>query len=480
MNDDGSVPLQILAAGTTTGGNLVLQIFLIVFLTFLNAFFASSEIALLSVNDTKLKKEAENGNKKSALLLKIVENPSKFLSTIQVGVTFSGFLNSAVASSSFADMITNGLANVWKFAADHRSFINTISIVVITILLSFLTLVFGELVPKRYAMKYTEKVASISVGPLKVTGIIFSPFIKIITWSVNGVLRIIGINPNEEGENVTEEEILLMVNEGQEKGVIGDDESEMINNIFEFDDKTAMDVMTHRTEIAAINIKDTFEHVIDMAAEERYSRFPVYDSNVDNIIGIIHIKDLLKVNKDTFNLNTIMRSPSFVPESQKIDDVFNILKDNNTHMAIVVDEYGGTAGLVTMEDILEELVGNIRDEYDEAEEIENNIEQIDDATYIVDGLMEIDYINDELDLDLPTDEYETISGLIIALLGEIPEEEEHPEIDYKNYTFSVLDSNEKIIKAVKIKVNEIADLEDEKSATEIVETKTKATRESGS
>lgn len=329
-------------------------------------------------------------------------------------------------------------------------------------------------------MKYTEKVASISVGPLKVTGIIFSPFIKIITWSVNGVLRIIGINPNEEGENVTEEEILLMVNEGQEKGVIGDDESEMINNIFEFDDKTAMDVMTHRTEIAAINIKDTFEHVIDMAAEERYSRFPVYDSNVDNIIGIIHIKDLLKVNKDTFNLNTIMRSPSFVPESQKIDDVFNILKDNNTHMAIVVDEYGGTAGLVTMEDILEELVGNIRDEYDEAEEIENNIEQIDDATYIVDGLMEIDYINDELDLDLPTDEYETISGLIIALLGEIPEEEEHPEIDYKNYTFSVLDSNEKIIKAVKIKVNEIADLEDEKSATEIVETKTKATRESGS
>ena len=201
MNDDGSIPLQILAAGTTTGGNLVLQIFLIVFLTFLNAFFASSEIALLSVNDTKLKKEAENGNKKSALLLKIVENPSKFLSTIQVGVTFSGFLNSAVASSSFADMITNGLANVWKFAADHRSFINTISIVVITILLSFLTLVFGELVPKRYAMKYTEKVASISVGPLKVTGIIFSPFIKIITWSVNGVLRIIGINPNEEGEN---------------------------------------------------------------------------------------------------------------------------------------------------------------------------------------------------------------------------------------------------------------------------------------
>jgi len=472
MSDDGSIPLQMLAAAdTTTGGSLALQIFLIIFLTFLNAFFASSEIALLSVNDTKLRKEAESGDKKSALLLKIVENPSKFLSTIQVGVTFSGFLNSAVASSSFADMITNGLAGSWQFAAEHRSFISTLSIVVITILLSFVTLVFGELVPKRYAMKYSDKAAKISVGPLRITGIIFSPFIKIVTLSVNGVLRLIGINPNDDGENVTEEEILLMVNEGQEKGVIGDDESEMINNIFEFDDKTAIDVMTHRTEIAAININDSFERVIDMASGERYSRFPVYDSSVDNIIGIIHIKDLLKVNKDTFNLNAIMRTPSFVPESQKIDDVFNVLKDNKTHMAIVVDEYGGTAGLVTMEDILEELVGNIRDEYDGAEEIENNIERIADDTYIVDGLMEIDYINDELDLELPTDEYETISGLVIALLGEIPEEEEHPEIDYDRYTFTVLDSNEKIIKTVKIKVNEILPEEEEHKKAADADTK---------
>ena len=454
MSDDGSIPLQILSASSSTSGsNIALQIFLIIFLIFLNAFFASSEIALLSISDTKLRKEAENGDKKSALLLKIVENPSKFLSTIQVGVTFSGFLNSAVASSSFADILTEELAANWQFAASHTTMINTICIVVITILLSFFTLVMGELVPKRYAMKYSNRVAKISVKPLRFTGIIFSPFIKIVTFSVNCVLKLIGINPDDDTEEVTEEEILLMVNEGQEQGVIGDEESEMINNIFEFDDKTAMDVMTHRTEIAAINITDDFDKVLNTAVEERYSRFPVYETSLDNIIGIIHIKDLLKVDKDNFDLNKIMRMPSYVPESQKIDDVFDVLKDTNTHMVVVVDEYGGTAGIVTMEDILEELVGNIRDEYDEEEVIENTVEKIAEDTYIVEGLMEIDDINDQLDIEIPNDEYETISGLVIALLGEIPEEDENPEIDYDRFTFTVLKSNEKIIELVKIKVN---------------------------
>ncbi len=461
MSDDGSIPLQFLSATDISGGSIAVQIFLIIFLIFLNAFFASSEIALLSVNDSKLRKEAEDGNKKSALLLKIVENPSKFLSTIQVGVTLSGFLNSAVASSSFADIITYKLASSWSFAAKHMSFINTVCIVLITILLSFITLVCGELVPKRYAMKYSDKVAKMSAKPLKITGVIFSPFIKIVTLSVNAVLKLMGINPNEDEDTVTEEEILLMVNEGQEKGLIGDEESEMINNIFEFDDKTAMNVMTHRTEIAAFDINDDYDKVLNTAVEERYSRFPVYETSVDNIIGIIHIKDLLKVDKESFNLKDIMREASYVPKSQKIDDVFDVLKDNNTHMVVVVDEYGGTAGIVTMEDILEELVGNIRDEYDEEEVIENTIEKITDDTYIVEGLMEIDNINDQLSIEIPDDEYETISGLVIALLGEIPEEDQNPEIDYGRYTFTVLKSNEKIIELVKIKVHPLHIEEDD-------------------
>lgn len=466
MSDDGSIPLQVLSAATSSSSSIALQIILIVFLVFLNAFFASSEIALLSVNDSKLKKEAENGDKKSALLLKIVENPSKFLSTIQVGVTFSGFLSSAVASSSFADIITNILASHWQFALNHKSLINNINIVIITVLLSFITLVFGELVPKRYAMKYSEKVSKYSVKPLKITGVLFSPFIKIVTLSVNAVLKIVGINPNDDGEEVTEEEILLMVNEGQEKGVIGDEESEMINNIFEFDDKTAFDVMTHRTEIAAINITDKYDEILDFVTKERYSRFPVYENSVDNIVGIIHIKDLLKAGKDTFNLSSVMRTPTFVPESQKIDDLFNVLKDTNTHMVIVVDEYGGTAGIVTMEDILEELVGNIRDEYDDEEVIENTINKIAESTYVVDGLMEIEYINDELNIELPTDECETISGLVIALLGGIPEEDEKPEVNYENYTLTVLESNEKIIKTVKIFIDEKNSCADEDSESD--------------
>lgn len=455
MTDDGSIPLQVLSATNVSGGTLALQILLIIFLTALNAFFAASEIALLSVNDSKLKKESENGNKKSTLLLKIVENPSKFLSTIQVGVTFSGFLNSAVASNSFANIITDALASTWNFAASHRGTINTVSIVVITLLLSFLTLVFGELVPKRYAMKNSDKVAKFSVKILHFTGVIFSPFIKVVTVSVNFILRLMGINPDEDDDEVTEEEILLMVNEGQEKGLIGDEESEMINNIFEFDDKSATDIMTHRTEIAAIKLGDSFENIINYVTEERYSRFPVYENNIDNIIGIIHIKDLLKVDSNNFDINSIMRTPTFVPESQKIDDLFDVLRDTNTHMVIIVDEYGGTAGIVTMEDILEELVGNIRDEYDEEEVIENTIEHAGEDTYIVDGLMEIDYINDELDIELPSDEYETISGLVIALLGGIPEEDEHPELECGNYTFTVLKSNEKIIERVMIKIKEL-------------------------
>ena len=447
MSDDGSIPIQILSATSTSGGNIALQIFLIIFLVFLNAFFASSEIALLSVNDTKLKKEAENGNKKSARLLKIVENPSKFLSTIQVGVTFSGFLNSAVASSSFADIITAKLASSWSFAASHTTMINTICIVVITMILSFITLVFGELVPKRYAMKYSDKVAKSSVKPLKFTGILFSPFIKIVTLSVNGVLKLVGINPNEDTEEVTEEEILLMVNEGQEKGVIGDDESEMISNILEFDDKTAMDVMTHRTEIAAINITDDYDKILDTAVTERYSRFPVYETSIDNIIGIIHIKDLLRVNKDTFNLNDIMRMPSYVPESQKIDDVFDALKDNNTHMAVVVDEFGGTMGIVTMEDIIEELIGDVFDEHDE---ISDDYKELEDGSFIVNCSTELDNFIEKFELKLDDEEDipQTLNGFIMKELQTFPHVGD--TFDYQSLKFEITKIGPKRIEEVHV------------------------------
>ena len=454
MNDDGSIPLQVLSTVTQSGNNLFLQILLIVILTALNAFFASAEIALLSVNDAKLRKLSDKGDKKATSLLKFIDNSSKFLSTIQVGVTFSGFLSSAFASNTFSDMIVRGLVDVLPSLNIYREFISVASMIVVTLILSYFTLVFGELVPKRLAMKHSEKLALRAVGPLKFTQAVFAPFVWMLTLSVNAVLRLLGINPNDEDDEVTEEEILLMVNEGQEQGVIGDEESEMINNIFDFNDKTAGEIMTHRTEVSAIEDTDSFEKILDLVCQERYSRFPVYHENMDNIIGIIHIKDLLRAKSELFDLKKITRQTFYVPESQKIDDVFKDLKENHSHMAVVVDEYGGTAGIITMEDILEELVGNIRDEYDEAEitETENEIQKIKDDEYRINGLASIDDVNDTIDGEIPSDEYETISGFVIGMLGEIPEEDEHPSFFFRNIHFTVESSNEKIVTSVLVKI----------------------------
>ena len=464
MSDDGSIPLWFLASDNVTDtGDLVLKILLVVFLIFLNAFFAASEFALMNLNDNKIKKLAEKGSKRAKFLLKIIDDPSKFLSTIQVGITFSGFLSSAVAASSFSTIIVNALSEKYAWVASNQSIISSVTLVAITLILSFITLIFGELVPKRIGMRYSEKLSMKIVTPLRFMGILFAPFILLLTVCVNGVLRILGINPHEDEETATEEDIMLMVNEGQEKGLIGDEESEMISNIFEFDDKTAMDVMTHRTEICAIKLSDTYLTVLNMATNEKYSRFPVYDVNIDNIVGIIHIKDLLKVDEFGFEVKDIMRAPCFVPESQKIDDVLKTLQTNNNHLAIVVDEYGGTSGIITMEDILEELVGNIRDEYDvdEIEETQNLITKINDTTYSIDGFTSIEDINDYLDIQLPTEEYETINGLVIDLLGEIPDEDQHPQVDFDRYRFNVIESNEKFITKVQLEILPMSTNDDE-------------------
>ncbi len=443
MGDDGSIPLQLLV---------------IVFLTLLNAFFAASEIAILSVNDARMKKMAEDGNKKAKTLLSFLNNSSKMLSTIQVGVTFSGFLASAVASDSFSERLANFVIRQFSWGTSYAGLIRTISMALITILLSYFTLVFGELVPKRIAMKKSEKLALHAVGTLKFTSVIFSPFVKMLTLSVNGVLRLCRINPNDEEEEVTEEEIRLMVSEGQEQGVIDDNESEMINNILEFNDMTAADIMTHRTNLTALQKSATYREVFDVACNQRYSRIPVYEDSIDNIIGIIHIKDLLRMREESnFDLTRIIRPVTYVASTQNIDEVFRVLKEASTHLAVVVDEYGGTEGIVTMEDILEELVGNIRDEYDEDEEFEHPIVKVRDGEYIISGLAELDEVADALAVDLPLDEYDTASGFAIGLLGEIPDEGSTPEFEYEGYQFKVLSSSEKIInslKAVKQKAEE--------------------------
>ncbi len=433
--DDSTIPLQLL---------------LVVILTLINAFFASAEIAILSVNDIKIEKMAEDGNKKAKKLLAFLKNSSKMLSTIQVGVTFSGFLASAIISNSFAEKLVMLIVENFVWANDYRTFIKAVVMVLITLILSYFTLVFGELVPKRLAMKKSEKIALESAGLIKFASVVFSPFVGFLTLSVNLILRLFRINPDDDEEEVTEEEILLMVNEGQEQGVLDDIESEMINNVLEFNDSTASEVMTHRTAITALKDDATYEEVFDTACNERYSRIPVYSESLDNIKGIIHIKDLLAMrNKEDFDLQRILRPVSYVAGTQTLDEVFTTLKDSNSHIAVVVDEYGGTEGIITMEDILEELVGNIRDEYDDAEEFDHPIVKVKDGEYIISGLADLEEVAEVLEDELPTDEYDTASGFAISLLGEIPDQGSCPEFVYGKYTYKILSSTEKIISSLK-------------------------------
>jgi len=428
--------------------SILLQLFVLVLLVSTNAFLAASEIALISLNDKKVKKMAEEGNKKAKILEKLISEPSKFLATIQIGITLSGLLASAFASESFADKLTELIMST-NLPFD-KSIVKGVILLLITMVLSYFTLVFGELVPKRIAMQKPEKISMIVIKPLYALSRITIPIVKFLSLSTNFVIRLFGGDPNINEKNITEEEIRMMVDAGEEEGVILDSEKEMIDNIFEFDDTIVSEVMTHRTDMVAVPIDATLDEIMDIIISEKFTRLPVYEDTIDNIIGILHAKDLLKyVNKDAqgkFNLKEIIRQPYFVPESKKTDELFKDLQKSKTHMAIVIDEYGGTAGLVTIEDLIEEIVGNIFDEYDEEEK---EIEKIDDTTYVIDGTVNLDMVKECLEVDLPVEEYDTLSGFIVGQLGRIPKEEEKPVIEFNNVVFKVERVDEKRISKVK-------------------------------
>ena len=335
----------------------MIQIIVLIVLIALNAYFASAEIAFISLNDAKIEKEAKEGNKKAKQIYKMVKEPSKFLATIQIGITLAGFLSSAFASETFASELAPILNNLIPLGIGVW---NSISIVLITIILSYFTLVFGELVPKRIAMKNYEKIAYGTVGVIRVIAIITSPFVKLLTASTNLISKIFGVSPEDE-ETVTEEEIRMMVDVGEEKGTIEEEEKELINNVFEFNDKVVSEVMIHRTEIFAVDIKSNVSDILEEIDEFKYSRIPVYEETIDDIKGILYTKDIIKFLKKQKDgkVKNIMRDAYFVSENKPIDDLFRDLQKNKKQIAIVVDEYGGTAGIITMEDIIEELVGNI-------------------------------------------------------------------------------------------------------------------------
>ena len=428
---------------------MITQIVILVVLILLNAYFAASEIAFISLNDTKIEKQVKEGNKKAKQIQKMLKNPSEFLATIQIGITLAGFLSSAFASDAFADILAPALYKIFPMISIQV--FKGISIVLITIILSFFTLVFGELVPKRLAMKYYEKIAFSSIGVIRFLSIITLPFVKVLSSVTNFISKLFGISENEE-EVVTEEEIKMMIDEGEEKGTIQQEEKEMIHNIFEFNDITVSEVMTHRTDVYAIEIDSEINDIIKELDDYKYSRIPVYEETIDNIKGILFVKDLLKYlhGKKTIKIKNIMREAYFVSENKPINELFKNLQKNKMQMAIVVDEYGGTAGIVTMEDLLEEIVGNIFDEYDD---FENDYTKIDDNTFLINGSVSINDLKKILKIDLPEGDYETLSGYLIDLLGRLPKDNETPIIETKQVNYKIEKSEDKrivLVKACKI------------------------------
>ena len=429
------------------------QLIVLIILILLNAYFAASEIAFISLNDAKIEKQAKEGNKKAKQIEKMLKEPSKFLATIQIGITLAGFLSSAFASETFADMLAPVLNSL--IPAISISVWKSISIIIITIILSFFTLVFGELVPKRLAMKHYEKISFATIGVIKAISTITAPFVKLLTVVTNAISRIFGVGENEE-ETVTEEEIKMMVNQGEEKGTIKEEEKELINNVFEFNDITVSEIMRHRKDVFAVDISISNEELLEELSkvEYRYSRIPVYDETIDEIKGILYVKDVLKnINKKSFRVKNVVKEAYFISQNRLINEVFKELQKNKMQIAIIVDEYGGTAGLITMEDILEELVGDIYDEYDKEEK---EYEKIDENTYILAGSLPIYDVNKLLNAGIPEGDYDTISGFLQEELGRIPEEEEKPVIETEKVTYKIEEYEDKrILKVKACKNNEI-------------------------
>ena len=409
---------------------LLPKLLILAVLILVNAFFAAAEIAVISLSEAKLKKQSEEGDKKAVKLLKLTQAPDRFLSAIQIAITLAGFLSSAFAADSFSDPLVDWLVNTVGVTALSPAALNNLMVVLITIVLSYFSLVLGELVPKRIAMKKTEAVARFTVGVVSAAAALFRPVVWLLSKSTNGVLRLLHIDPKADTEDVSEDEILMMVDLGEERGAIEASEKELIENIFEFNNTTAEDVMIHRTDMVLLQADDGPEDVLRTITESGRSRFPVYEEDADHIVGILNTRDFLLSAQGgrPRPLAELMRPAYFVPESVRTDVLFRDMQSKKVHMAIVVDEYGGTSGLVTMEDLLEEIVGNIYDEFDPLEE--KDIEQVEPGVWKASGSCDLEKVAQALDMEFPgEEEYDTLGGLVFTQLSVIPEDGSQLEVD---------------------------------------------------
>ena len=413
------------------------QLLLQAILILVNAFFAATEIAVLSLNATQLEKKAEKGEKTAKRLLKLTQEPSGFLSTIQIGITLAGFLGSAFAADNFSGYLVDWIYNDIGFTALSLTTLDTLAVIVITLILSYFTLIFGELVPKRIAMQKPYEVSKLSCGVVLAVAKVVKPVVKFLSMSTNAILRILHLKTEAEEDTITEEEILMMIELGEKRGVLDEDESEWLQNIFDFDDTCIREIMTHSVDVISIALDASDDEIINIIKKTGISRYPVYDHDDENIIGILHVRDyLLNLQTKEKSFKDILTPAYFIPDSMTADDLFEDMQTKNIHFAIAIDEFGEMSGIITLEDLVEEIVGNIYDEHDAYEQ--PSIQTINDHQWKVSGNVNIEDLSKELDTEIPVDEdYDTIGGYIYSHLRSIPKDGTTKTIKADNLTFQI-------------------------------------------
>ncbi len=422
---------------------IILQLILIVVLTMLNAFFASAEMALVSLNKNRVKSQAETGDKKAVMLAKLVDDPSKFLATIQVGITLAGFFSSASAATSIATRLESVFGG--------SSFAKELSIIVVTIVLSYITLVFGELYPKRLALQKSEKIARVSVRPIMAVGVMLRPFVKFLSFSTDILVKLTRMEKNTDNEKMTREEMQLLIETGRRDGVIEVEELQMLRGVFEMDNKYAREVMVPRTDAFMIDAETESEELCDALLSENFSRVPVYTGDQDSVLGILHMKDFFaearKSGFENIDVKALVKDAYFAQETMFIDDLLKNMQRTRNQMAILMDEYGGVAGIVTVEDLLEEIVGEIDDENDV---FSDEVKKIDETTFIVEGRMPLDDFNEMFHVELPSRGVDTVAGFVLTLTGTIPEEDDKVVVEYGTLRFTVEEMNDARLVSVRV------------------------------
>ena len=428
------------------GNQIIGQFMLIGFLTLLNAFFAAAEMALVSVDKNHMNQLAMNGNKKAEQVKKLLKDPTDFLATIQVGITLAGFFSSASAATGIAVKFSNVLGNI--------PYANQISLVIITMILSYITLVFGELFPKRIAMHNADNVALFTVQPVLFISKITMPFVRFLSFSTNLLLKLTRMDKHEVDDTVTREDIKILARTGQTEGAIDSDEFEMIKKVIELDDTIVREIMIPRTSTFMLDISTPPKVLADVLLKENFTRIPIYGGNVDNIIGILHMKDYFlqarKVGFENVDIRPLLRNPYFVPETKYIDDLLKDLQSTKNHLAILIDEYGGFSGIATIEDLIEEIIGEIDDEHDEVSDEE--IISVDENTYVVDGKLPIDDFNEFFKTNIEIENLDTIAGFILDSIGFIPTSGKNPVTAYENFVFTVEKIKNHRIERIKVEV----------------------------